>query len=172
MQDTLVQRAKKGDAEAFAQLFSQFEIDLYKMAYVYVGNEVDALDVVQEVAYRSFKYIHSLQSSIHIKTWLIRITINCATDLLKKRGQFLPYEMDELEKGEEPHEKLPQKWVMEDIITRLSKEEKDVILLRFYNDYTLSQVSQTLQLKLGTTKTILYRALKKLKQALEQEEEE
>lgn len=61
MQEILIQRAKKGDAEAFAQLFSQFEMDLYKMAYVYVGNEVDALDVVQEVAYRSFKYIHSLQ---------------------------------------------------------------------------------------------------------------
>ncbi|WP_053482427.1 hypothetical protein [Lysinibacillus sp. FJAT-14745] len=58
MQEIIVQRAKEGDAEAFAQLFSQFEIDLYKMAYVYVGNEADALDVVQEVAYSSFTYIH------------------------------------------------------------------------------------------------------------------
>ncbi|KOS63473.1 sigma-70 family RNA polymerase sigma factor [Lysinibacillus agricola] len=168
MQEILVQRAKEGDAEAFAQLFSQFENDLYKMAYVYVGNEADALDVVQEVAYRSFKYIHSLQSVTYIKTWLMRIAINCATDLLKKREQILPCEA-ELEISEEPLEELPEKWALEDVMTKLTKEEKDVILLRFYHDYTLSQVAQVLQLKLGTAKTILYRALKKLKQALEQE---
>lgn len=143
--------------------YFQFEIDLYKMAYIYVGNEVDALDVVQEVAYRSFKYIHSLQSSFHIKTWLIRIAINCATDLLKKRGQFLPYEMEEIEQGEEPHEELPQKWVIEDIITRLSKEEKDVIVLRFYNDYTLLQVSQALQLKIRNNKNNLVSCIKETK---------
>ncbi|MGE7694224.1 sigma-70 family RNA polymerase sigma factor [Lysinibacillus sp. NPDC094177] len=168
MQEILVQRAKEGDAEAFAQLFSQYEIDVYKMAYVYVGNEADALDVVQEVAYRSFKYIHSLQSVTYVKTWLIRIAINCATDLLKKRGEILPFEAG-LEIIEEPLEELPEKWALEDVMTKLTKEEKDVILLRFYHDYTLSQVAHFLQLKLGTTKTILYRALKKLKQALEQE---
>ncbi|WP_053482426.1 sigma-70 family RNA polymerase sigma factor [Lysinibacillus sp. FJAT-14745] len=75
----------------------------------------------------------------------------------------------ELEIIEEPFEEIPEKWVLEDVMTKLTKEEKDVILLRFYHDYTLSQVAQVLQLKLGTTKTILYRALKKLKQALEQE---
>ncbi|MCL1694295.1 sigma-70 family RNA polymerase sigma factor [Lysinibacillus sp. BPa_S21] len=171
MQEILVQRAKEGDAEAFAQLFSQFEIDLYKMAYVYVGNEADALDVVQEVAYRSFKYIHSLQSVTYVKTWLMRIVINCASDLLKKRGQNRPFEA-ELEIGEESLEELPEKWALEDVMAKLTKEEKDVILLRFYHDYTLSQVAQVLQLKLGTTKTILYRALKKLKQALEQEVQE
>ena len=94
MLEVLVNRAKNGDAEAFAQLFAQFEVDLYKMAYVYVGNEADALDVVQEVAYRSFKYIHSLQGATYIKTWLMRIAINCATDVLKRRGNTMPYEED------------------------------------------------------------------------------
>lgn len=168
MQEMLVARAKKGDAEAFAQLFSQYEMDLYKMAFIYVGNEADALDVVQEVAYRSFKYIHSLQNSTYLKTWLVRIVINCATNLLKKREPLVDYE-PESELGEEPHEELPERWALEDVMTKLTKAEKDVILLRFYQDYTLPQVAQVLQLKLGTTKTILYRALKKLKQALEQE---
>lgn len=167
MQEKLVERAKKGDAEAYAQLFSQYELDLYKMAFIYVGNEADALDVIQEVAYRSFKYIHSLQNASYLKTWLIRIVINCAINLLKKREPIVEFEL-ESELGEEPHEELPERWALEDVMTKLTKEEKDVILLRFYHDYTLSQVAQVLQLKFGTTKTILYRALKKLKQALEQ----
>lgn len=57
-------------------------------------------------------------------------------------------------------------------MTRLTKEEKDVVLLKFYHDYTLQQTATILQLKLGTTKTILYRALKKLRKALEQEVQE
>ena len=171
MKEMLIKRAKDGDVEAFAQLFSQFEVELYKTAYVYVGNEPDALDVVQEVAYRSFKYIHSLQGATYIKTWLMRITINCATDVLKKRGQILSYEND-FEESEEPYEELPDKWALEDVMTKLTKEEKDVILLRFYHDYTLQQMATILQLSLGTTKTILYRALRKLRQALEQEVQE
>lgn len=171
MQEILIKRARDGDAEAFAQLFSQFEVELYKMAYVTVGNEADALDVVQEVAYRSFKYIHSLQDATYIKTWLMRIAINCATDVLKKRGLILSYESD-LEDSEEPHEELPEKWALEDVMTKLTKDEKDVILLRFYHDYTLQQTATILQFKLGTTKTILYRALRKLRQALEQEVQE
>lgn len=171
VKEMLIERSKDGDTEAFAQLFSQFEVELYKMAYVYVGNEADALDVVQEVAYRSFKYINSLQDATYIKTWLMRIAINCATDVLKKRGHVQPYEGD-LQESDEPHEKLPEKWALEDVMTRLTKEEKDVILLRFYHDYTLQQTATILQLKLGTTKTILYRALRKLRQALEQEVQE
>ena len=168
MQKDYIKRAKAGDAEAFAELFRQFEVDLYKMAYVYVGNETDALDVVQEVAYRSFKYIHSLQEVTYIKTWFIRITINCSTDLLKRRGDILPYE-ENLDEGEEPYEELVEKWALEDVMIKLTKEEKDVVLLKYYQDYTLQQTATILQLKLGTTKTILYRALKKLRQALEQE---
>ncbi|MFJ7734698.1 RNA polymerase sigma factor [Lysinibacillus sp. NPDC097287] len=171
MLEVLVKRVKDGDAEAFAQLFAQYEVDLYKMAYVYVGNEADALDIVQEVAYRSFKYIHSLQGATYIKTWLMRIAINCATDVLKKRGNIMPYEED-FEESDEPFEELPEKWALEDVMTKLTKEEKDVILLRFYQDHTLQQTAAILQLKLGTTKTILYRALRKLRQVLEQEVQE
>ena len=168
MQEAYIKRAKAGDADAFAEVFRQFEVDLYKLAYVYVGNETDALDVVQEVAYRSFKYIHSLQEVTYIKTWLMRITINCSTDFLKRRGDILPYEENQ-DEGEEPYEELTEKWALEDVMTRLTKEEKDVVLLKYYHDYTLQQTATILQLKLGTTKTILYRALKKLRQALEQE---
>ncbi len=90
------------------------------------------------------------------------MVINCAINLLKKREPIVEFEL-ESELGEEPHEELPERWALEDVMTKLTKEEKDIILLRFYHDYTLSQVAQVLQLKSGTTKTILYRALKKLK---------
>lgn len=57
MLEVLVKRAKDGDAEAFAQLFAQFEVDLYKMAYVFVCNEV---------TYRSIKYIQYLLQLVEL----------------------------------------------------------------------------------------------------------
>ncbi|MCT1538826.1 RNA polymerase sigma factor [Lysinibacillus capsici] len=98
--------------------------------------------------------MHSLQNSSYLKTWLIRMVINCAINLLNKREPIVEFEL-ESELGEEPHEELPERWALEDVMTKLTKEEKDIILLRFYHDYTLSQVAQVLQLKLGTTKIIL-----------------
>ena len=55
--DKLVRRAQKGHDAAFLTLFQQYEAYIYRMAYVYVQNENDALDIVQETAYRAFKSI-------------------------------------------------------------------------------------------------------------------
>ena len=71
----LVKKAQKGDDRAFIKLFQRYEADIYRMAYVYVKNESDALDVVQEVAYRAFKKIETLKDPDYFKTWLIKITI-------------------------------------------------------------------------------------------------
>ena len=168
MEIALIKRAKKGDAGAYERLFAQYEADLYRMAYVYMKNREDAMDVVQETAYRSFKYVHTLKEPAYFKTWLIRILINSAHDVLKKRPEEVVVE---------PHlfvvemdEHIDVKITLEAVMHYLTKEEKDVILLKYYEDYTFEQIADVLQLKLGTAKTILYRALKKLKLALQQEE--
>lgn len=93
----LVKKAQKGDDGAFYALFHQYEQDIYRMAFVYVKNQNDALDVVQETAYRSFKSIKTLKDPSLFKTWLIRIAVNCSLDVLRKRkavGRLLP-EVDE-----------------------------------------------------------------------------
>ncbi|WP_306220574.1 sigma-70 family RNA polymerase sigma factor [Cohnella sp. WQ 127256] len=81
----LVKRAQRGDGIAYLELYQQYEDDIYRTAYVYLGNQEDALDVVQETAYRSYKFIGKLKEPQHFKTWLIKITISCAIDLLRKR---------------------------------------------------------------------------------------
>ena len=94
MEKRLIRQAQKGDAESYIQLFAKYEADLYRMAYVYSGKREDALDLVQEVAYRSFKYIHSLKDPRYMKTWLVRILINCANDFYKKRSDYEEFEDD------------------------------------------------------------------------------
>lgn len=162
---SLVLKAQRDDEKAYLELFQQYQEDIYRTAYVYLRNQEDALDVVQETAYRSFKSITSLIEPKHFKTWLIRISISCSIDLLRKRKkeiQLKPEYYEFLTNGEE--EDIPLSLSLKDLIDSLDSEEKQVIILRFYQDYTLREVAEILDLPLGTGKTILYRALGKLRQ--------
>ncbi|BAK16228.1 DNA-directed RNA polymerase specialized sigma subunit, sigma24 homolog [Solibacillus silvestris StLB046] len=80
----LVKKAQKGNDKAYLELFQKYEADIYRMAYVYVKNKNDALDVVQEVAYQSFKNISTLNKPEYFKTWLMKITINCSLTVINK----------------------------------------------------------------------------------------
>ncbi|SFB50527.1 RNA polymerase, sigma subunit, SigV [Cohnella sp. OV330] len=87
----LLKRAQKGDREAYAELFGQYEGDLYRAAFVYLGSSEDALDAVQETAYRSFKAIGRLKEPRFFKTWLMKIAIRCATDIFRRRKNVSPW---------------------------------------------------------------------------------
>ena len=165
MEKRLIRRAQKGDADSYAQLFAKYEADLYRMAYVYSGRREDALDLVQEVAYRSFKYIHSLKDPRYVKTWLVRILINCANDFYKKLPDAKEYEDDAFIEDEQVDVKV----TLEAAMKYLTVDEKNIILLKYYEDWTVQQIADALDMKLGTVKTILYRALRKLRDALEKE---
>lgn len=133
------------------------------MAYVYVKNKDDALDVVQEVAYQSFKNFHTLKKPEFLKTWLMKITINCAINVIRKNQKVihLKPEYETLIGSED--EDLPLAISLQDFIETLEEEEKSVVLLRFYHHYTFKEISELMEIPLGTAKSILYRALGKLR---------
>lgn len=159
----LVKKAQKGNDKAFLKLFQQFEEDIYRMAFVYVKNRDDALDVVQEVAYQSFKKIDTLENPKYIKTWLMKITMNCAINLIRKNKKVVLLNPDyEAFMGVE-EEDLSLSLTLQKLIDILQEDEKSVILLRFYHDHTLQEISEILEIPLGTAKSILYRALNKLR---------
>nr|WP_254639336.1 sigma-70 family RNA polymerase sigma factor [Cohnella sp. GbtcB17] len=161
----MIKRAQKGDSEAYAELFGQYEGDLYRAAFVYLGNAEDALDAVQETAYRSYKAIGRLKEPRFFKTWLMKIAIRCATDICRRRKQVSPwspaYEGKLLAEDETD---IPLAISLQALLEALDATEKQVVVLRYYYDLTIREVSEVLELPLGTAKTILYRALSKLKQ--------
>ncbi|MCA0970548.1 RNA polymerase sigma factor [Halobacillus litoralis] len=166
----LVKKAQKGNDQAFLQLFQHFEQDVYRMAYVYVKNKEDALDIVQEVAYQSFKKIDTLKHPEYIKTWLIRITINCATNLLRKNQKVIHLKPDHEEYIGAEEEDLSLSMTLRDVMDHLEADEKNIVLLRFYHHYTFQEVADLLELPLGTAKTTLYRAIRKLRYELKESE--
>lgn len=152
------------------KLFQEYEEDIYRTAYVYVKNKDDALDVVQEVAYRSFKKIDTLMNPEYFKTWLIKITINCAIDLVRndKKVVLLKPEYEEFIGSED--EDISLSLSLQELIDTLQEEEKSAVLLRFYHNHTFKEVAEFLNMPLGTAKSILYRALKKLRKEVQKGE--
>lgn len=88
----LVEKAIKGDAQAFEQLLFKEEQMLYYKALSYVGRKEDALDVIQETTCKTFLAIKDLRNPEYFSTWLFRILIRECYQLLKKRDRMIPYD--------------------------------------------------------------------------------
>ncbi|MFV2046223.1 sigma-70 family RNA polymerase sigma factor [Metabacillus litoralis] len=159
----LVHKAQKGNDKAFLKLFQQYEEDIYRMAYVYVKNESDALDVVQEVAYRSFKKINTLKSPEYFKTWLIRIAITCSLDLMRKNKKVVYLKPEYQERIGLEEEDVPLSITLEELLEQLNEHERSIVLLKFYEGYSFKEIAELVDMPLGSVKSVLYRALAKLR---------
>lgn len=165
-----MKKAQQGNDKAFLKLLQQHEADIYRMAFLYVKNENDAADVVQEVAYRSFKNIQTLKNPEYFKTWLIKITITCALNQLQKSKKVVLLRPEFEEFVGSYDEDISLSLTIQDLLNTLDEDEKSIVLLKFYNDYTFKEIAQILEIPLGTAKSILYRALNKLREQTKEDE--
>lgn len=154
-------RIPEDNDKAFLGLFRQYEQYIYRMAYVYVKNKDDALDIVQETAYQSYLKFNTLNDVKLFKTWIIKITINCAIDLLRKKKKVIPLNKEVVEFFST--EDIPLSLTLQDLLDTLNEDEKTVLLLKYYQGYTFSEISEILNTPLSTVKSVLYRALQNLR---------
>ena len=131
----------------------------YHLAYSYTHNEADAQDIVQNGVYKAIFYSDKLENIEYAKTWIYRIMLNETFDLLKKQRDS---SLDELafENGKED---LYADIDLQRALNSMSKEDKAVIELRFFEDLKLSEIAEILGENVSTIKSRLYRGLKKMK---------
>lgn len=132
----------------------------YRIAYSYVFQEADALDIIQESAYKAIYKSDTLQKIEFVDTWICKIVMNEALRLLRarKREQI---GLDNLpEEGEE--DKVTDV-DLHAALDRLSEEERAIVVLRYFEEQKISDIAQMMQLKENTVKSKLYRAIEKLK---------
>lgn len=134
----------------------------YRLAYSYVKNESDAMDIVQETAYKAIYKSGTLKNPEYAGTWICRIVMNEAYNILRKK-QKEDYQLQELELLQEDDYEDPD---LQYAISQLREEEQTVIYLRYYEDRQLDEIAEITQEKLSTVKSRLYRAMNKLKTAL------
>lgn len=136
---------------------------MYRLAYSYVKNEADALDVVQESVYKAIRSASKVKQIDYIRSCLYRIVINTSLDILhNKTRESLSDEIIQ-EAIEDKNKDLD----LIDSLHNLNDKERLVIVLRFFEDMKINDVAEILQENANTVKSILYRALKKLRVDIE-----
>lgn len=165
----LVKKAQKGDEKAFLKLIQTEKEKLYRMAFMYAKNEGDSLDIVQETIYKAYKAIGKIKEPSYFSTWMTRILINTATDFIKKKNKVIPLEQDLIERFEASEQlMLEDKMDLFTAIGELPEKYKTVIVLRYYKDLTIKQISEFLECPEGTVKTNLHRAIFELQGKLKE----
>lgn len=144
----------------------------YRLAYSYVRNQEDALDVVQNSVCKALEYYGDLKNENAVKTWMYRIIVNESLHMIKERNKTsLMKEKEEKEliyeeKGFDIHDNLYEH------INRLDEDVQTVIKLRFYEDMPLKEIAEVMNMNLSTTKSKLYRGLQSLKLSMKEEDDE
>lgn len=163
-----VKKAINGDTKAFEELLFREERILYYKALSYVGKKEDALDVIQETSCKAFLSIGQLENPEYFSTWLFRILIRECYKLLKKRDQIIPYEENELLKTlDTKQDKEIEFFHLSEALSKLDSSYQTSIILFYYHDLSIQEISEIMERPIGTIKTYLRRAKKKLKTDLE-----
>jgi RNA polymerase sigma-70 factor, ECF subfamily len=154
----LVEKAINGNEQAFEALVKNESEKLYKTAFLYVRNKEDALDVLQETIYKAFVSIEQLKQPEFFYSWLTKILIRTAYDLLRKRKKIVLDENIINNMSDETSKDIEDKIDIINAVSRLNKNYQTVIILFYYQDLTIHQIAETMGKPESTIKTYLRRA--------------
>jgi len=175
--ETLIEKAKKSDLEAFKIIVERYQTRVISVAYGIVHNEDDAKDISQDVFVKVYKSLDNFQGNSRFYTWLYRITVNMAIDYNRKikRKQAMEYNDDINVKTELPladsKQALPDKYIydkeiygkLQEAIENLSEEQKKTFILREMEDLSYQEIADIMKCSVGTVMSRLYYARDKIR---------
>lgn len=136
----------------------------YKLAFSYVHNDSDAMDIVQDSAYKAIKNAELLRNQKYVDTWIYRIVINQCKTFLSKNKQITDDISDVNISFNDKYENIDLK----NALNALDDDEKAIIILRFFEDLKIEDIASVLDIKVNTVKSRLYRCLRKLESIMEE----
>lgn len=161
-----VKKAIGGDQEALLSLLKLEKDKLYRIAYSYVRNEADALDIFQQTVVLAIESIHQLRNPVYFTTWLIKICINVSLSMLKKQKNIISLGDYELRSLSSEIETSEERLDLLDAIYQLDERYKTVLILKYYEDLTYEQIAEILDKPVGTVKSNGRRALAEIKKKI------
>lgn len=148
--------------EAFGRMVREYTLNMYRLALGILQNEHDAEDAVSEAVLRAYENLGKLRSADKFRAWIMQITANEARKLYRKQKRSIAIERIEelLPVFEDEHHEL---W---DALMQLEQPSREVILLFYYEQFSIAEISKALQIREGTVKSRLSRGRKQLKNML------
>ncbi|WP_186578127.1 RNA polymerase sigma factor SigW [Aquibacillus kalidii] len=177
----MIKSVKKGDQSAYEDIVSFYQSKVYAICYRMIGNSHEAEDLAQEAFIRAYVNIHSFDEKKKFSTWLYRIATNLTIDRIRKKKPdfYLDAEVrgtDGLDMysqlpaeqalPEEEVESLEIQTVIQQEIMNLPAKYRSVIALRFVDELPLAEISEILDIPVGTVKTRIHRGREALRKRL------
>lgn len=171
----------KGDQDAFEEIVTMFQQRLYHVCYRMLGNPQEAEDIAQEAFVRAYVNIHTYDQKRKFSTWLFRIATNLCIDRIRKKKP--DYYLDATvpgtdglnmysqiaAQGDLPEEEVERMEAQDRVqyeIGRLPEKYRTVIILRYMEELPLQEISDILELPLGTVKTRVHRGREALRKQM------
>ena len=181
-ESAIIEGMARGDRIAFRELVERYKKKVYYLALDMAGNPVDAEDISQEVFLKVHRSFSTFRRGAKLGSWLYRVTYNASIDHLRSRGAAPePVEDEVLESRSRDGAALVQGRTSDPAaaaesnqlqarialaLEKVSPQEKAVFLLRHNEDLMLKDIAETLGLSIGSVKSYLFRAVRKLQKEL------
>lgn len=156
--------------ERFLRLLEAEKERFYRIAYSYMKNQHDALDVIQASVEKAYGKLDQVREPDYLKTWFTRVVINTAKDDLRKRKRMVLVEEDQEMDRHQPvmNPRVEEKLDLKKAFEILNENERIILTLRYFEDRKFEEMESILEKPASTIKSTLYRALKKLRINLEE----
>jgi RNA polymerase sigma-70 factor (ECF subfamily) len=175
----LMARLARGEREALQPLMERHHRRVYRIALSYLRNPDDALDVVQETFVKAFQHAARWNSAAEVGPWLTRIAVNQSIDRYR-RERRRRQTMEPLAEGDHeahldsgaasPERRAHATQIrarLDRALRSLPERQRAVFVLRHYEERSLEEIAEILEVRLGTVKSSLFRATHELRRRLQ-----
>jgi RNA polymerase sigma-70 factor (ECF subfamily) len=177
LEGQLLERARQYDAQALAEIYDLYAEPIYRYLYRTLGNAACAEDLTGDVFLRLLQVLTTSRAPRDkLQGWLYRVAHNLAMDWFRHKGKNATVTLQEELAGEASSSPSRQveRWEMEErlrtAVRQLTRDQQQVVLLRFGEGLTAARVGQLLGKSEGAVKILQHRAVKRLRKLLEHEE--
>ncbi len=172
-EESLVQRAKQHDQEAFAQLYEAHFDKIYRYIVLRIGNVTEAEDMTQQVFLNALQSISSFKwKGVSFSAWLFRIAHNQAIDFLRRKTKRATVPLNEslaAASNSDPQQLTERKLDIEQLVAatqKLTKAQREVITLRFASELSVAEVAKVMGKTQGAVKALQHSAIVALRKTL------
>ena len=175
MEDLTLERAKRGDADAFEALMTPEEGRVWALCLRMLGNTEEARDAAQETMIRAWRALPSFRGEARFGTWVYRIAVRTCLDRMRKREETVPLETLQ-ESGFEPVDPAPEpegrvlqaekSKVLRQALDRLPEEMRTALVLTSMDGQSYEEAAEVLEVPVGTVRSRIARAKLKLQKIL------
>jgi len=169
----LVQRARQGEQEAFAQLYESHFDKIFRYVVLKIRNQAEAEDMTQQVFIKAYESIGSYQSQgVPFTAWLFRIAHNQMVDYVRKQSKKQTVPLDEslqIKDDSDVEHEVEVKIEMEKVVlatAKLTKAQREVISLRFAGGLSITEAAKTMRKSEGAIKALQHSAILALRKTL------